>query len=309
LARFLVGGWLFRTRFCTRFRARYSPISPYGDGVAPAAQDTSAGLLRRPPRPGPPPCVSARPPRAQQRQGGPCGCGGCRFLPAGLPRESPVLFSACIIRIRGHMLLDRQNLSSSSCQGRDGAAWAGYYCRGGDFPTGRGEARWSVHLDRPAPGSPMDARHHRRSGSASCPHPSIIARTANGSCRSLGMSTVRGGHGRDHRIGTGVVYRYCVTHAGPPAILASAFWRRDAGARLAAGRWPGGYSSRSSPPASSPSFSRGRGPWDGRLSLSSSLKDANVRLAEGVCDLPRSSLGTRAIGDQGHDLLRDPVER
>jgi hypothetical protein len=184
-----------------------------------------------------------------------------------------------------------------------------YYCRGGDFPTGRGEARWSVHLDPPAPGSPMDARHHRRSGSASCPHPSIIVRTANGSCRSLGMSTVRGGHGRDHRIGTGVVYRYCVTHAGPPAILASAFWRRDAGARLAAGRWPGGYSSRSSPPASSPSFSRGRGPWDGRLSLSSSLKDANVRLAEGVCDLPRSSLGTRAIGDQGHDLLRDPVER
>ena len=33
------------------------------------------------------------------------------FLPAGSParRESPVLFSACIIRIPGHTLLDRQN--------------------------------------------------------------------------------------------------------------------------------------------------------------------------------------------------------
>lgn len=64
----------------------------------------------------------------------------------------------------------------------------------------------------------MATRHHRRSGSASYPsHPSTIAKTANGSYRSLGNEhlarTVRGGQGHDHRIGIGVVYGYGVTAA------------------------------------------------------------------------------------------------
>ena len=42
------------------------------------------------------------------------------FLPAGSPagEESPVLFSACIIRIPGHTLLDRQN-PQLVCSSRD----------------------------------------------------------------------------------------------------------------------------------------------------------------------------------------------
>jgi hypothetical protein len=80
--------------------------------AAPAVRDTGAGPSRRLTGPAPPPCVSARPPRRSAAPGRPVAGAGLLAgrIAATAGGESPVLFSACISRIQGHI----RNLSRSS---------------------------------------------------------------------------------------------------------------------------------------------------------------------------------------------------